>query len=330
MNEKKIAITGISGFVGGNLARTLLSQGVKVKGLIHRDRRAVEGLDIHLVEGDLLNPKSLEQAFQGVDLVYHLGASISLTNNLPQLRAVNVTGTRNVVEACLLCGVNRLVHCSSIHAFIQTPLDRRLDETRPLALTRKHPGYDRSKALSELEVQKGLAKGLDAIIINPTAITGPFDFKPSYLGNAIIFMALGKLPALVQGGFDWVDVRDVVSGMIQAGNTAPTGAKYLLSGHWRSVVEMGSLVAKFTKTRPPRLTVPIWLAYLGLPFINTLSQINNKEALYTRFSLQTLKSNRYISHARAAGDLGYQPRPFEVTIRDTVQWFKENGYLHRE
>jgi dihydroflavonol-4-reductase len=122
----------------------------------------------------------------------------------------------------------------------------------------------------------------------------------------------------------------VVSGMIQAGNTAPTGAKYLLSGHWRSVVEMGNMVAKFTKTRPPRLTVPIWLAYLGLPFINTLSQINNKEALYTRFSLQTLKSNRYISHARAAGDLGYQPRPFEVTIRDTVQWFKENGYLHRE
>jgi dihydroflavonol-4-reductase len=157
-----IVITGIAGFVGGNLARILFSQGHEVKGLIHRDRRAVEGLDIQLIEGDLLDAQSLKRAFQGAEVVYHLAASISLTGDSPQMEAVNVIGTRNVVEACLECGVRRLVHCSSIHAFAQTPLNVPLDETRPLALARHHPAYDRSKAAGELEVQKGLEMGVEA------------------------------------------------------------------------------------------------------------------------------------------------------------------------
>ena len=288
-----ILITGISGFVGGNLARALLSQGDEVKGLIHRDRRAVEGLDIELVGGDLLDPQSLKRAFQGAEVVYHLAASISLTGNSPQMEAINIIGTRNVVEACLICGVRRLVHCSSIHAFEQTPLNIPLDETRPLALAQHHPAYDRSKAAGELEVQNGLEKGLDAIIINPTGITGPLDFKPSYFGKAIIAMSLGNLPALVNGGFDWVDVRDVVSGMIRAEQVAPPGTNYLLSGHWRSVKEIGVLVAELTNSKSPRITVPLGLAYLGLPVINILSRINQKEALYTRFSLQTLKTSSF-------------------------------------
>jgi dihydroflavonol-4-reductase len=324
-----IVITGISGFVGGNLARALLSRGNEVKGLIHRDRRAVEGLDIQLVGGDLQDPRSLKRAFQGADVVYHLAASISLTGNSPQMEALNVIGTRNVVEACLMCGVRRLVHCSSIHAFVQTPLNVPLDETRPLALARHHPAYDRSKAAGELEVLKGLEMGLDAIIVNPTGITGPFDFKPSYFGKAIIAMSLGKIPAFVTGGFDWVDVRDVVSGMIRAEQVAPTGTKYLLSGHWHTIEEIGRLVAKRTNSKSARITVPIWLAYLGLPVINILSRVNQNEALYTRFSLQTLKSNRHVSHDRATQDLGYQPRPFEETISDAVLWFIENGYLRQ-
>jgi len=327
MSDKTIVITGISGLVGGNLARALLSRGDEVKGLIHRDRRAVERLDIQLMEGDLQDTQSLRRAFQGADVVYHLAASISLRGNASQLEAVNVLGTRNVIDACLAGGVGRLVHCSSIHAFNQTPLNFPLDETRPLALDQHHRAYDRSKAAGELEVHKGLEMGLDAIIVNPTGITGPFDFKPSYFGKAIVALSLGKIPALVKGGFDWVDVRDVVSGMMRAEQVAPKGAQYILSGHWHSIVEIGSLVAKLTNSKTPRITVPLWLAYLGLPLINIASRINQKEELYTRFSLQALKSNRHISHARAAQDLDYQPRPFEKTITDAVLWFKENGYL---
>lgn len=322
-----IVITGIAGFVGGNLARALLAQGRQVKGLIHKDDRAVAGLEFKRVSGNLHDLESLKQAFQGAEVVFHLAASISMDGVWSRLEAINVAGTCNVVEACLAAGVRRLVHCSSIHAFEQAPLDQPLDETRTLAIARHHPVYDRSKAAAELEVRKGLARGLDAVIINPTAILGPYDFKPSYLGKAILSMARGELPALVRGGFDWVDVRDVVYGLIQAAQVAPTGNKYLLSGHWRTVVDLSHCIAQHTHSRPPRLTVPLWLAYLGLPFIHALSRLNHKEQLYTSFSLQTLKSNRLISHARATQDLDYHPRPFEQSIADTVAWFSQNGYL---
>ncbi len=318
-----IVITGTSGLVGGNLARALISMGYPIRGLIHQDRRAVEGLDIQLVEGDIRDLSSLRVAFRGADIVYHLAASISLAaGNWPTMEAVNVIGTRNVVEACLECGVRRLVHLSSIHALEQEPLDISLDESRPLALSPRHPPYDRSKALGEIEIQKGIEEGgLDAVIINPTAIVGPYDYKPSYFGQAIIAMCQGRIPALVRGGFDWVDVRDVVTGMIAAQQHAPTGAKYLLSGHWRSVAEIAGLVSKLSGTPSPRLTVPMWLAYLGLPAIGLISRVNRKEPLYTRFSLDALKSNPHIRHTRAAQVLGFQPRPFEETLSDTIKWF---------
>ena len=321
------AITGISGFIGGNLARALLAEGRTVRGLIHHDRRAVEGLDVELVTGDLHNMDSLKQVFKGVEVVYHLAATISLDLDWSQMESNNIFGTRNVVEACLACGVKRMVHCSSIHAFKQVPLDKPLDEARALALSPHNPPYDRSKAVAELEVQKGMVKGLDAVIVNPTAIIGPLDFKPSFVGKAILMMAKGKLPALVKGSFDWVDVRDVVSGMIQAEQSAPSGAKYLLSGHPHSVVDLARMVADITGVHPPRLVAPIWLAKLGLPVTNLYAKVTKSERLYTRFSLDTLQSNPNISHSLATRDLGYQPSPFERTISDTVQWFRENGYL---
>ena len=328
MDDTMHAITGISGLVGGNLARALLAKGQPLRGLIHHDRRAVDGLDVHLIEGDICDLASLVRAFQGVDTVYHLAASISISGyNSPRLQAVNVIGTRNVVDACLASGVQRLVHLSSIHAMEQIPLDRVLDESRPLALSAETPSYDRSKALAEIEIQRGIDQGLDAIIINPTAILGPNDFKPSFLGSAIFSMSKGQLPALVRGGFNWVDVRDVINGAIIAAQSAPSGTKYLLSGHWRSVEEIATLVAAQTDTKQPKLIVPTLLAYLGLPLINILSRVNGSQPLYTRFSLQALKSNQHICHARATEELGYTPRPFEETLFDTINWFDAKGYL---
>jgi len=324
-----VIVTGISGLVGGNLARVLLSMGRPVKGLIHNDRRAVEGLDIQLVEGDIRDLGILRHAFRGCDVVYHLAANISIgTENWATLEAINVQGTRNVVDACLECGVNRLIHLSSIHALEQEPLSMPIDENRPRVGADSPYPYDRSKAAAEIEVKRGIEKGLDAVIINPTAIIGPFDFKPSYFGRALIALAENRLPALVDGGFDWVDVRDVVTGLIMAEKLAAPGAKYILSGHWRSFSQIASLVSAFTGARFPRYNVPIGLAYLGLPLMRWLSAINGKEPLYTRYALDALNSNRQISHGRALRDLGYEARPFEQTLSDSLDWFANNNYLH--
>jgi dihydroflavonol-4-reductase len=323
-----VAITGASGHVGANLVRTLIARGIPTRCLVHVNCRALDGLDTEFFQGDILDLESLCRAFQGAEVVYHLAACISLSmDDWPVLESVNVTGTRNVVEACLRTGVRRLVHFSSIHALVQEPFNTPVDEDRPLAESRKYPPYDRSKAAAEREVHRGMEKGLDAVIINPTAIIGPYDYQPSYFGEALLSMARGKLPALVTGGFDWVDVRDVVAGAIRAGELAPAGAQYLLSGHWVSMRDIAAMVAEVTGTAAARLVCPLWLARFGAPIIKGISRLNGKRPLYTSVSLNALRSNRHISHEKATRELGYQPRPFRETLADTLRWFEEDGQL---
>jgi dihydroflavonol-4-reductase len=323
-------VTGATGHVGANLVRALLAQGRRVRALIHINRRAIEGLDVEIVEGDVCDVASLRGAFNGAEVVYHLAARISISmGEWPLLERINVTGTRNVVEACLRSGVRRLVHFSSIHAIIQEPLDVPVDELRPLVESKRCPPYDRSKATGEREVHKGIEQGLDAVIIIPTGIIGPYDYEPSYFGEALLTIARGKLPALIAGGFDWVDVRDVVEGAMRAEERAPAGARYLLSGHWVSVPEIAAIVEQATGAPVPRLVCPMWLAPAGIPFTTALARLTGKRPLYTSASLRALCGNRNISHERATRDLDYNPRPFRETIVDTLQWFEENGYLGR-
>jgi dihydroflavonol-4-reductase len=323
-----IVVTGASGLVGGNMLRTLLAAGQTVRALVRDDRRAIQGLEVEPVQADLSDLASLVQAFQGAELVYHLAGAISIeANSWPLMETVNVLGTRHVVEACLRCGVRRLVYFSSIQALEPEPLDIPLDENRPRVSSPRHAPYDRSKAAAEREVQAGIAQGLDAIILNPTAIVGPHDYKPSYFGQAIIRLVQRRIPALVGGGFDWVDVRDVVQGAIQAGSVAACGASYILSGHWHSVREVAGMATELTGTTPPRIMVPMWLAYQAAPVMGWMARFKSKAPIYTRATLRDLQSNRQVSHARASHELGYQPRPFKDTLADTIHWFLENGYL---
>ncbi len=323
-----IAITGVCGLTGANLARLLLGQGRQVRGLIHREKQAVEGLDIELAQADIRDPLSLRRALAGAEVVYHLAARISLeTKDLAETEATNVQGTRNVVVACLHCGVRRLVHFSSIHALEQAPLDLPLDESRPRVSPQNRSPYDRSKALGELEVLQGMRGGLEVVILNPTGMIGPFDYYPSYMGKALLSLAQGRIPALVRGGFDWVDVRDVVQAAVQAEQRAESGTSYLLSGHWRSVRQIADLTAELTGRGAPLFTIPTGLAYLAAPLMAGLARFNKAQPIYTRLTLDALNSNRQISHARASRDLDYQPRPLKDTVQDTLDWFARNGYL---
>jgi dihydroflavonol-4-reductase len=325
----KTVVTGASGHLGANLIRALMDEGWNIRALTHVDNRALEGLDIETTQGDICDPKSLRRAFTGADTVFHAAGYISISmHEHAKLQLINVTGTRNVVEECLHCGVRHLVYFSSIHAFEQEPLDIMLDESRSLVTKcRNSSPYDLSKAAAEGEVRKGIEKGLDAVIINPTAIIGPYDFRPSHFGEALLLMARGKLPALVAGGFDWVDARDVAAGALQAAQQAHCGEKYLLSGHWVSVRDMAALVEEITGTRAPRFTCPLWLAPAGTPFIAWSARLTGKRPLYTPASLKALCSNRHISHRKATEDFGYHARPFRDTITDTLRWFKEYKYL---
>ncbi len=323
-----IVVTGAAGHAGANLVRALLAQGRPTRTLVHVDRQAVEGLDVEVIEGDICDLESLLDAFEGAEVVYHLAAHISILNDdWPLLESVNVIGTQNVVEACLRCGVRRLVHFSTIHAMPQALMDIPLDESRPLVKSRHYPPYDRSKAAAEKEVRQGIEKGLDAVIISPTAIIGPYDYRPSHFGEALLRLANGKLPALVAGGFDWVDVRDVIKGAMRAEERAPTGAKYILSGHWVSLRDVAVLVEQITGVPAPGFACPMWLARIGAPIISAFDHQAGRRPLYTSVSLQALRGNRSISHQKATRELDYHPRPFRETLIDTLKWFEETGRL---
>ncbi len=321
------AVTGASGHLGANLVRALIAEGRKVRALVHRDTRALDGLDVEIVRGDLWDAGSLDRLTGGARTVFHMAGRISIAGAEGGLvERTNVEGTANVVEACLRNGVGRLVHCSSIHAFSAEP-DRTLDETHALALDPHDMPYDRSKALGQRAVLEGADRGLDAVIINPTAVIGPNDFAPSRMGNIVAGIARGRFPMLVEGGYDWVDARDVAAGAVAAEKGGRTGECYLLTGYWTSFRDVSALIGRITGRRTPKAMAPFWLALPASYASLVLGRLSGKPPLFTPMAIHTLTSHHSISRAKAERELGYSPRPFEQTLRDTLEWFHRAGML---
>lgn len=321
---KKVAVTGASGHIGANLVRELISRNCQVVTLVRQSSEALEGLDVTKVNGDILDPQSLRNAFKGVEQVYHLAAHISIQQGESEiLERVNVQGTRNVMKACRLEGVETLVHFSSIHALNLEPLDQPVTEENPLLDAQDGNGadYDISKASADSLVRQSDDEDLSTRIIYPTAVLGPNDFRQSLFGQAIRKMADGKLPALVAGGFNWVDARDVAWGAVEAAEKGDDKDRYILSGHYLDMPEVAAVIADLTGVAAPRLTCPTWLAGVFAPMMSTWARLMGEAPLYTRDSLATLSTNKVMSHGRASRDLSYRPRPFRDSIADTLSFY---------
>jgi dihydroflavonol-4-reductase len=324
----RVVVTGASGHIGGNLVRALVARGTRPRVLVHEDSRALAGLDVEVIAGDVLDAPSLAHAFEDVDVVYHLAARISLVErDEPLTRAVNVDGTRNVVEACLAASVRRLVHFSSIHALSTHPVDAPVDELRPLVEREPVPHYDRSKADGEREVLAGVARGLDAVIVNPTGVIGPHDHRPSHMGEVFVDLYHRRLSGLVVGGFDWVDVRDVVAGALVAADRGRCGERYLLAGHRATMRELAGLVEELTGRRAPRMVAPMWLARAAVPFATAIARLTRGRPRLTSASLHALRNHRAVVHAKATSELAYTPRPLRESVADTLAWFDTAGLL---
>jgi len=323
----KVAVTGAAGHLGGAVVRRLLDAGASVRALVHQDRRGIEGLPLELHEGDLREPEVMARLVAGCERVIHLAALISLDRaDEAELQSINVDGVRTVMAACAAAGVRRVVHASSIHAFSALPVDAPVDESRGPAEPGAPP-YDRSKAAGEAVVREALAGGLDVVVVNPTAIVGPYDFRPSRMGEVLLDLYHRRLPGLVAGGFDWVDVRDVAASVLAAAERAPMGGRYLLPGQWRSVVELAALVEAITGKRAPRMVSPMWLARAVAPMAVGWAKLARRRPLFTPISLVALRNHKHVCGDRARAELGHAPRPLEDTVRDTFAWFGEHGML---
>lgn len=322
----KAVITGAAGHVGANLVRSLLARGVSTRVLVHRSTEGLAGLAVETVQASVTDGGALREAFAGADIVFHLASHISLLHRDRRImQAVNVEGTRCVVEACRAAGVGRLVHVSSIEALSPYPLDGVVTESRELVQGSGFGPYAESKAQAERIVREAVSGGLDAVVIYPTAIFGPHDYKPSFFGQALIRMAEGRLPALLNAGFDWVDVRDVVDGLLRAAEQGAPGSRYLLSGQWQAIPQIAAAVARLSGQPAVRFTAPVWLAKVGAPFIEAFAEVNGEAPLYTRTSLRALSAYHKVSSERAARELGYAPRNFSDSLGETLRWFAEQG-----
>ena len=322
----KIAVTGASGHVGANLVPALLEAGYDVRGLYRTPahRRALDGLDVELRCGDLLDTGFAEEALRGVKAVIHLAGLISIDGDPGgRVMRTNVEGTRNVVEACLANGVRRLVHFSSIDAVAYTADAPVVDEGTPLVDDRAF-AYRVSKRRGEEEAEKGAAAGLAVIVLRPSAILGPKDYFVSASGQMLRSLFANTLPALVDAGFNWVDVRDVVAAALAALRSEHPGESYLITGHYATTPELSRLCRRVSGRPTPRLTLPLWMAYLGLPFLRLQSRLLRTPPLYTHETLRLLRTcNRNCSSTKAERELGYTARPLEETIRDTYTWYRE-------
>ena len=313
-------VTGASGFLGGVLVRELLADEHRVRAVDLAPGPGLEALDVEFVAADVLDRQSLDSALEGASTVYHLAAVISVTGDpTGRVWTTNVDGVRNTALAALGAGVGRFVHCSSIHAY-DTGAVKLVTEESPHATSPHLPVYDRSKAAGEAALREVISQGLDAVICNPTAIIGPQDFAHSRMNAVLLTMFRRRLPALIEGGFDWVDVRDVGSSMIAAGLHGRTGENYLLPGHHLTVRGLADVVQRVTGVRKPAVTVPMWFARLWSPVADVAARRVDNPLWYTSESLRALRCDPVVSGAKAGRELGHHPRPIDETIADMYGW----------
>jgi len=324
-----ILITGAAGHLGNVLARELLAKGKQVRGLVlpGENLAALEGLDIEIVEGDVLDMLSLQKAMQGVEMVFHMAGIISIMpGRNDMMRRVNVDGTKNVIRAAQEAGVRRLVYTSSIHA-LSRDCKGKIDECIPFDPHNPAGEYDRTKAEASLAVLNAVKDGLDAVVVCPTGVIGPYDYRDSEMGTLLRDWLRKKPHVLIEGEFDFVDVRDVAAGAISCSEKGRIGEGYILTNRYVSVPEMLDLFHKFTGKMRTRIYVPMWLASAIVPLCELYYKIKQQPPIFNSYSLHTLSVNSDYSHEKASRELGYTVRPFKETIRDTIEWLKSEGRI---
>ncbi len=322
-------VTGAAGHVGSNLCVALRADGETVRAVDIREPVRAMRHGAEWVHADIRDPAAMRQALDGCETVYHLAAVISVVGGLRgRVHSVNVDGVRTLAQAALDRGVHRFVHCSSVHAFDLAALHGApADETAPPAVRPELPAYDRSKAGGEIELRRVAERGLDAVIVNPSGIVGPVDDGPSRMGAVMLAMWRRRLPALVEGGFDWVDVRDVVGALRSAGVRGRTGENYLVAGHRLSVASIARAAAAASATRVSARTAPLRLVRAVAPAADLLARGTGSHLIPTRESLHALASFPTVDGAKARRELLHRPRPFTETVSDLHAFFVECGRL---
>jgi dihydroflavonol-4-reductase len=322
-------VTGGTGFIGANVARELVAAGETVRVLARPrgDRRALDGVPVEFVEGDLLDPASLRRAVRGVQTVYHVAADYRLWAPDPSvLYRTNVEGTRAALEAAAEAGVGRIVYTSSVGT-LGIPKDGRPGtEDTPVSLADMVGHYKRSKFLGEQVALELARRGLPVVIVNPSAPVGPWDVKPTPTGQMIVDFMRGRMIATVDTGLNVVHVRDVARGHLLAAERGKPGERYILGHRDLSLRELFGILAELTGRRPPRFRVPYALAWIGAACFEGASRLTRRPPVVPLTAVRMARKRMYFSSARAVRELGLPQTDVRVALGDAVAWFEAHGY----
>ncbi|MGN2637210.1 NAD-dependent epimerase/dehydratase family protein [Nocardia takedensis] len=320
----KVAVTGAAGYLGTNLLPLLVERGHEVVAIDRAVPAIAARPGVTWVAGDVLDPASMRGALADVEIVYHLVAVITLADRNDLAWRVNTQGVRVVAEAAKAVGVRRVVHASSIHAFDQYTCGGHISEKSARSTDPKLPVYDRSKWAGEIELRAVIEDGLDAVLCNPTGVFGPADFGTplSRINRTLRDAAAGRIPAMIDGGFDLVDVRDVAEGLILAGERGRTGENYLLGGEMITMPDLCRLAAKHGNSTGPRFTISPKLVGRLIPALAPVGKLLRTD-IVSKAALGALVSAPVVDHTKATSELGYQPRPTDETVRDLVEFFAD-------
>jgi len=320
-------VTGACGHLGSQIVKQLVLKGEKVRALKlpGEDDSLLNGLTVEFVCGDVRDLDSLRPFFQvsqGYETqVVHAAGIVTIAAKVDDnLRRVNVEGTSNIVKLCLDTKVRRLLYVSSVHALPERPRGETVLEADVFDGKAVMGAYAKTKAEATKIVLDAGRCGLDVVVVHPSGIIGPGDQGSNHSNQIFRDYLYGHLPAIVKGGYDFVDVRDVARGCLLALESGKPGSCYILANKHYEIRQLTDMLQKFAGIKRRPLVLPLWLVAAFAPLAETLDKLRSKRPLFTRYSLYTLCANDSFSSEKAKAELGYTVRPMEETMRDIVLW----------
>lgn len=325
----KTLVTGATGFVGRAVTAALLEQGREVRVLARRPQhRALQGLDVEVVRGDLTDPDSLQRAISGCSRLFHVAADYRLwVPDPPAMYATNVEGTRALLQAALEAGLERVVYTSTVGALGNVGDGTPGNEETPVTLADMVGHYKKSKFLGEQAALEFAGRGLPLVVVNPSTPVGPWDVRPTPTGQMIVDFLRGKMPAFLDSGLNLIHVGDVAQGHLLAEARGRIGEKYILGHENLTLAEIFTKLAHISDVPAPRWRLP-YRPILVLAYINEFwsTWITRRPPLIPLTAVKMAKKFMYFEATKAVRELGLPQTAVDQALQEAVDWFRQQGY----